>query len=160
MEKRGRGGGREESRLKVGVQEEEIDKREEREERTSLPFGARRGPIDSGVMSLVLAGAQRDRNGAEGGQGGEGERRDLIPHSKQRRRCRHQNQHLSTPQSRATLRTANDQSRLTQTSLLNISTPGTFSFQVLSVPVARLVRVCRAATQAKRITKRRLTKKL
>lgn len=50
------------------MREEEIDKREEREERTSLPFGARRGPIDSGVMSLVLAGVQRDRSGAEGGQ--------------------------------------------------------------------------------------------
>lgn len=54
------------------MREEEIDKREEREERTSLPFGARRGPIDSGVMSLVLAGVQRDRSGAEGGQRGGG----------------------------------------------------------------------------------------
>ncbi|TNN60085.1 hypothetical protein EYF80_029636 [Liparis tanakae] len=34
-----------------------------------------RGPIDGGVMSLVLAGVQRDRSGAEGGQRGEGRAR-------------------------------------------------------------------------------------
>lgn len=37
-----------------------------------MPFGVKRGPIDSGVMSLVLAGVQRDRSGAEGGQRGKG----------------------------------------------------------------------------------------
>lgn len=35
-----------------------------------MPFGAKRGPIDSGVMSLVLVGVQRDQSRAEGGQRG------------------------------------------------------------------------------------------
>lgn len=72
-----------------------------------MPFGARRGPIDSAVMSLVLAGVQRDRGGGRwGGRGGAGEVEgrevegssagDLIPRSKQRRRRSHQRRHLST----------------------------------------------------------------
>lgn len=51
----------------------------ERDERTSLPFGVKRGPIDGAVMSLVLAGVQRDRNGAEGGQRGKGRVRIWFP---------------------------------------------------------------------------------
>lgn len=35
-----------------------------------MPFGVRRGPIDSRVMSLVLAGVRRDRSGMEGEQKG------------------------------------------------------------------------------------------
>lgn len=62
-----------------------------------MPFGVERGPIDSSVMSLVLAGVQRDRSRAEGGRRAEGESLDLIPNSKQLHCCRHQNQHLRTP---------------------------------------------------------------
>lgn len=40
-----------------------------------MPFGVKRGPIDSGVMSLVLAGVQRDRSRAEGVQRGKGRAR-------------------------------------------------------------------------------------
>lgn len=72
------------------------EKGREREE-TSLPFGVKRGPIDSGVMSLVLAGVQRDRSRGRGTVEGEGESQDLIPNSKQHHFCRHQNQHLRTP---------------------------------------------------------------
>lgn len=94
----GEGKGREgrEQIIKGYKRRKEWQKREGKE-RTSLPFGAKRGPIDSGVMSLVLAGVQRDRSGAGGGRRGGRESRDLIPNSKQHHFCRHQNQHLSTP---------------------------------------------------------------
>lgn len=44
-----------------------IDKQQGKENTWS--FGAKRGPIDSAVMSLVLAGVHRDRSRAERGQG-------------------------------------------------------------------------------------------
>lgn len=64
-----------------------------KEDKTSLPYSVQKGPIDSGVMSVVLAAVHRDWSGAEGG------RRKPGSDSQQQttQSCRHQNQHLRTP---------------------------------------------------------------
>lgn len=72
---RRKGHGEKRADYKKGITGGKNDKREKGRRGLLCPLVCSKGPIDSGVMSLVLAGVQRDRSRAEGGQRGKGRTR-------------------------------------------------------------------------------------